>query len=179
MPEGTCSIPTCREPSRVRGWCRAHYWRWQRHGDPLGGGTPRPRGRSIRERIIVKIRMTDGHWLWQAAIDKPSGYGIITIDGVVKKAHRVSYEEFVGPIPEGLHIDHVCRVRACVNPLHLEPVTCLENVRRGQGNGSQTHCKHGHLFDEANTYVYQGRRVCRTCRRIRVRDFYRRNKARS
>jgi hypothetical protein len=84
-------------------------------------------------------------------------------DGKVRLAHRVIYEYLVGPIPDGLSIDHLCRVRHCVNPAHLEPVTHRENVLRGQAptavNGRKTRCKRGHEF---NRTVRNGRR-CYTC----------------
>jgi hypothetical protein len=94
---------------------------------------------------------------------------------VKRYAHRWSYEHFVGPIPEGLHIDHLCRVRRCVNPDHLEPVTPKENYLRGEGptarNSTKTHCKYGHKFDKSNTSVYGGRRHCNECGRRRQRKY--------
>lgn len=93
-------------------------------------------------------------------------------------AHRFAYEDIVGPILEGLTIDHLCRVRHCVNPAHLEPVTHLENVRRGNGGLNQlakTHCPKGHPYDEENTYRLPSRpsgRYCRACRRERNRAQY-------
>lgn len=111
-------------------------------------------------------------WLWLAS-KTGSGYGQIGVDGSrALMAHRVAYELLVGPIPAGLHLDHLCRVPACVNPAHLEPVTPYENARRSPLTGAgKTHCKRGHPFDEANTYVTPGgQRQCRTCRR----DFDRR-----
>lgn len=80
------------------------------------------------------------------------------------------YEAFVGPIPDGLQIDHLCRVRHCVNPAHLEPVTIAENVRRGAA--AQTHCKYGHEYTPENTVIHHGGRECRTCNRIRSRRRY-------
>lgn len=104
---------------------------------------------------------------------KRSGYGCIEINGVNKKAHRVSYETFIGPIPEGLVIDHLCRNPGCIKPSHLEPVTNRTNVVRGlapyinrRRAAAQTHCVNGHLYDEANTYHGKGPksgRVCRIC----------------
>jgi hypothetical protein len=87
-------------------------------------------------------------------------------------AHRISYEHFVGPIPKGLFIDHLCRMRACVNPGHLEPVTTLENARRGDGgsnNRRKTHCTRGHEYSDENTRIKRNlkdgsfERVCKEC----------------
>ena len=91
-------------------------------------------------------------------------------------AHRFSYEHFRELIPEGLQIDHLCRVRHCVNPVHMEAVTQQENIRRGKAgqrtgelNLAKTHCPYGHPYDEENTYVIlsTGNRQCRICRRER------------
>jgi hypothetical protein len=81
-------------------------------------------------------------------------------------AHRLSYEHHVGPIPDGLQIDHTCRNRKCVNPEHLEPVTNAENTtRQDHAERRKTHCPKGHPYDEANTYVDpSGARRCRACR---------------
>lgn len=86
----------------------------------------------------------------------------------MRPAHRISYEHFTGPIPAGLHLDHLCRNRACVNPEHCEPVTCRENVRRGEGiaakHMAKTHCIQGHELSVSNLYrTRKGHRVCRTC----------------
>ena len=82
------------------------------------------------ERINRKIIKDEGSecWLWQGF--KVKGYGRIRIDGKAKRVHRLMYEQMVGPIPDGLVIDHLCMVRNCVNPEHLEPVTIEENTRR-------------------------------------------------
>lgn len=78
-------------------------------------------------------------------------------------AHRWSYEHFVGPIPAGMVIDHLCRNRSCVNPAHLEPVPQSVNVARGVGNGSQSTCPQGHPYSGPNLRVYRGQRFCRAC----------------
>lgn len=133
---------------------------------------------TLAERFTAKYVVDEsGCWLWTAC-KCPKGYGRFNIDGRSVPAHRASYEFHVGPIPEGLHVDHLCRTPACVNPAHLEPVTMRENLDRGvRPWASRTHCIHGHPFDEANTYEYDGRRHCRTCARRRTRESQRRRRA--
>jgi len=96
------------------------------------------------------------------------GYGTIGWQGKKVYAHRLAYETLVGPIPEGLVIDHLCRNRACVNVNHLEPVTQGVNALRGVGvmalNARKTHCKRGHEFTPENTRISKaGNRNCITC----------------
>ena len=81
------------------------------------------------ERFWTKIRHSEGHWLWTTARES-EGYGVLNVDGRLTLAHRFAYELFHGPIPQGLEIDHLCMVKHCVNPDHLEPVTHRENMRR-------------------------------------------------
>jgi HNH endonuclease len=104
-----------------------------------------------------------GCWLWVGATDS-HGYGSINGFG----AHRKFYQEIVGPIPPGLELDHLCRVRCCVNPAHLEPVTKIVNNHR-TGNRSKTHCPSGHAYDEANTRRWRNQRHCRTCESIQAK----------
>lgn len=119
----------------------------------------------MRERILSKVlpEPNSGCWLWDAFVH-PTGYAVLRADGKSQYAHRLSYEAFVGPVPSGLQLDHLCRIRSCVNPSHLEPVTPKENTRRGLNMIPRTHCRKGHEFSDDNLYWYLGRRQCRKCR---------------
>lgn len=120
-------------------------------------------------RFWAKVDRSGDCWLWQGAT-VPRGYGKFQRgrrgDGFAI-AHRVAYEMTIGPIPEGMHIDHLCRTPACVRPSHLEAVTPEENRRRQAA--SVTHCPQGHPYDEANTIRWRNHRQCRTCVRARER----------
>jgi hypothetical protein len=113
-----------------------------------------------------------GCWVW-AGRQTVKGYGTISFFSSPYRAHRVAYELLVGPIPDGLVIDHLCRNRLCVNPDHLEPVTIKENVMRGVGLtarlASATHCVNGHEFTPENTGINAGHRFCRECNRANSR----------
>jgi len=138
-----------------------------------------PKPRSLAERLWPKIdrRGPDECWPWLASFTK--GYGQIGSGGRgghTVHAHRVAYELLVGPVPSGLHLDHLCRNRWCCNPAHCEPVTIGENLRRGIGpsgvNSRKTHCLRGHPFDEQNTrFDRRGNRRCRECARFAQSGF--------
>lgn len=114
-----------------------------------------------------------GCFNWLAYKNPRGGYGRFKVGGKLHVAHRVAYQLSVGPIPDGLTLDHLCRNTACVNPLHLEPVSVGENIRRGtQGDAqrAKTHCPREHPYDSENTYVNpRGQRLCRACGRERMR----------
>jgi len=117
-------------------------------------------------RFTSKIRFVPGGcWPWLAWTND-KGYGYIKVCGREIRAHRIAYMLAHGPIPDSLQVDHLCRNRTCQNPGHMELVTSAENTRRG-ARSRQTHCKHGHLFDLFNTYVYvtpkRTMRMCRAC----------------
>lgn len=134
-----CSIPDCERISTARGWCRLHYERWYEQGDPLKVKVLV--GASVEWRFWSKVDFTGpvpAHrpdlgecWLWTGGRQR-TGYGRFGIGQSYKVlAYRFAYEFCVGVVPAGLTLDHLCRIRLCVNPWHLEPVTHLENVRRG------------------------------------------------
>lgn len=117
----------------------------------------------IKLILFKTMRNGRGCWIWQGeTIER--GYGRVRVNGRKQLVHRVVFEYFNGTIPEGLVLDHTCRTQLCVNPAHLEPVTQAENVRRGyEARGLPTMCKNGHSYTEGNTYMHEGKRICRTC----------------
>lgn len=139
---------------------------------------------NIAERIKARIKVSEsGCWLWEGATEK-GGYGLMKRGAGLNHGmvHRLAYEAWRGPIPEGLQIDHLCRVRNCVNPDHLEAVTPRQNVMRGRtpaaANAAKTHCPRGHEYSVQNTRRgSKGERCCRACDRDRARTSYARAKA--
>ena len=122
------------------------------------------------DRLLARVKPSScGCWIWQGGLSG-KGYGRVRIDGKVIGAHVFVYETLVGKVPSGLELDHLCRVRQCVNPEHLEAVPPKENYRRGYSpsklNALKTHCMRGHEFTVENTRP-NGRhgkgRACRAC----------------
>lgn len=133
-------------------------------------------------RFVAKIAVVDaGCWSWRAYVDR-DGYGRFAVTtSAPDYAHRVAYRALIGPIPDGLTLDHLCHTndttcpggkcshRRCVNPWHCEPVTSVSNVMRGRGlfarEARATECVNGHPFTPDNIYAWRGHRYCRACRR--------------
>ena len=180
-------------PAVARGMCRRHYLKWRR----AQGDNFTPLTSTAVERFWSHVDKQISCWLWTGTMEW-SGYGNIFVNGNtprLQKAHRFSYELLVGPIPEGLEIDHTCHTkmcptpgikdlhRRCVNPAHLEAVTRAVNIDRGQApeltrayyRAAVTHCPWGHEYTEENTRIEIRRgwstRHCRACNRRRRAEF--------
>lgn len=137
---------------------------------------------SVEDRFWSSVDKSGECWLYVGSTVDPDGYARFYAHGRRHMAHRFAYELVVAPIPEGLQVDHLCKVRNCVNPAHLEPVTPKENNLRSESpaakNAAKTRCVNGHVFTPENTYVHRGQaRTCRTCNAKHVRRRYWRKKA--
>lgn len=149
----------------------------------------RPLARKIKASTVTD---DNGCWVWQGSLSH-NGYGMVTAktnDGrkTTRRTHRIMYEEMVGPIPNGLVTDHLCRNRACCNPAHLEVVTQRENLLRGETfnarHANATHCIHGHEFTPENTILERRvkggpvvQRRCRACQKAKRATLSRRSAA--
>lgn len=125
-------------------------------------------------RLAQKIRVNAKTGCWEWSSGRPDRYGQVWWTGRNRLAHVVVYELLVGPIPEGLQLDHVhkrgCRSKACCWPAHLEPVTQSENQRRAAVVRPKVkRCPAGHPYDKTNTLIYRGWRYCRECQNFRKR----------
>ena len=144
-------------------------------------------GGLLKDRFEALTDRTDGHgpwgncWLYTGKLD--DGYGkMLPTNGKAKRyVHVLSYELHIGSVPQGLELDHLCRVRNCINPAHLDPVTHAENMRRSPFQGviqkAKTHCPQGHPYDGENLYINSNRRHCKICMRIREKQFRARQKS--
>ena len=126
----------------------------------------------LRLVICEPSTLETGCWEWPGE-RTGNGYGAVKIRGVQHAVHRAVYTHFCGAIPEGLHLDHLCRNPICANFEHLEPVTCKVNIIRGRSpNREKTHCPLGHPYDEANTQrPPSGGRKCKVCGATRARKY--------
>lgn len=160
-----CAVQDCESPIHAHGYCGMHAQRLRRTGDPTATRRT-PTARSFWAR--VDKTGANGCWLWTGYVGA-NGYGGLAtrlplVPGGSRLAHRASYEFHIGPIPERLHLDHLCRNRVCVNPSHLEPVTVAENTHRGLHGVLRTHCKYGHELTPENVrHDRDGGRRCRIC----------------
>lgn len=174
MTERTCAADGCDNPPIARGFCRLDY-----HRERAAGRLPVLVRPTPVERFWSHVEKTSTCWLWTGATTA-GGYGQHGVNGAVLYAHRVSYEMHIGPIPEGLHIDHLCRVRRCVNPMHLEAVTQAENTRRGMGSQVLSRrrglCLRQHRMTPENTIIRRATATrseehwCRECAQRRERE---------
>ena len=119
------------------------------------------------ERFTSKYKKVGECWLWQAPLDK-DGYGSFFFRGAIRRAHRVAYFGTNGEIPEGNVVNHVCRVRNCVNPQHLQCITHEENsmkdsTSKGYINSQKTACPQGHPYDKVVVYGGRTQRICSIC----------------
>jgi hypothetical protein len=180
--ERICTIDDCTSPVLARGWCSKHYCRWQAHGDPLH--TERPLWHQPEDvRFWAKVDASGVCWEW-TGWKTQHGYGNFPPSHRSQKqtrrlAHAWAWEYLIGPIPDGMQLDHRCGNTSCVNPDHLEVVTQQENIRRSHNpmamNARKTHCPKGHPYDEENTRVYArpgskyASRYCLACRQSSAR----------
>lgn len=164
-------------PSRRMGWtrrCVNSPGPWSTLDERIDM-TERTPCTSAIARLLDRIEVADdGCWVFTGSTT--NGYGVMSYDGQRHRTHRLTYEFYNGPIPDGLVLDHLCRNRACCNPDHLEPVTHRENTLRGVGvtavNASKTHCPAGHPYTPENTrYGAENRRFCIKCDTRRSREF--------
>ena len=145
-----CTVLGCGRPHCAKGYCNSHYARAKRGLDP---NVPiHPYG-DPEARYWKKVDKSDECWLWTGSLDG-NGYGTFFLDGRVRRAHRVSYAWKVGPIPDGMEVDHVCRIRNCVKPAHLRAVTRAENTQNlGLKVGSRSGVRGVYWHSRDNCWV--------------------------
>ena len=180
-----CSVDGCSSKVEARGWCSIHYQRWRHHGNPLIAQVQLP----WPDNLLRRMDPQPNGCIWFIGYVNGEGYGRVWNGKADLLAHRAAFEHFVGPIPEGLTIDHECHNRdascpggvtcphrRCVNVEHLTVKTRGENssaspTSTAAQRRARTHCKRGHPYDEANTRLdAKGYRICRACCALRERD---------
>ena len=177
-----CIVDGCERARYARERCKKHHHR------ALGTGEIEPlyrrKVKTPSEKFWEKVDGGDVGTCWNwTAVKNKSGHGRFNPSGYSERgslmAHRWSYQELRAEIPEGLHLDHLCRNPSCVNPWHLEPVTPQVNTLRGEGpaakNAAKTHCPQGHEYD----WHWKGARMCRECKRANGRRSYARLRAKA
>lgn len=146
----------------------------------MAGGRPLPTLEEYKQRFWSRVKPGPPWecWEWQGG-RTPAGYGQMGMNHRMHPAHRLAWEWTYGPIPDGLHIDHLCRNPPCVNPAHLEPVTVLENQLRGRADrGLLDACPNGHLYAETGVYLSRnGKRQCAECSRRATARYLSRKRA--
>ena len=190
LNDTTCSVDACDRAAHARGMCKAHYEQVRRSGSLSDGGRPIRLRLSWPESLLARMEpQPDGCIYYTGHLDD-HGYGMVKRNGKEVRAHRAAYEHFVGPIPDGMWIDHECHNRdlsclggdscphrRCVNWEHLRPTTPRENIRAAPRSiaekwAARTHCDNGHEFTPENTRIRtdgSGGRRCETCRKARRR----------
>lgn len=180
-----CRVTQCGKKTHARGFCNNHYEQRRNGGEfviPPKGPIERFWLRVDRDGPVPEARPELGPcWIWTGSTTR-GGYGQHWNGIKQRKTHAMGYELLVGPIPPGLELDHLCRVRVCCNPQHLEPVTGLVNQARGHTviarNLAKVACDNGHGFTPGNTYLDKsGNRNCRTCRTEAMRRYRARRRA--
>lgn len=190
-----CSVADCGRVTTARGYCVKHYQNILRHGSPFPVHPEYSNRQALPgDRLREESTRLDDCWIWPYGRQK-NGYARINVGPTRKLAHRAAYELFVGPIPDGYTIDHLChnesvcdegfdcKHRACVNPEHLEAVPMNVNLRRSPNRPeSRTHCPQGHPYEGENLVYEKGRygvvRKCRICRAASARRAGARRRAR-
>lgn len=175
MAKTTCRVDGCeRDDKMVRGWCCMHYSRWVRRGTTIDADSP-----IARFHRKFESRERWACWEWTGPKFK-KGYAQFWDGERNLGGHRWAYEQFIGPVADGLVLDHICENKGCVNPWHLEPVTNQENLQRSKNtNHGKTHCRNGHPFSGDNLIVTKHQRRCRTCKNAQdLASHHRRNRER-
>lgn len=172
--ERDCVVPGCTKPKMGRGYCRPHYMRWYKTGDPI----PPPKPSDV-ERFLARTKAdpSTGCLLWTGPVNKRTGRGQTWFRGKNRYVHVISYLINHGELPLGLQVNHHCDVMICVNGDHVYAGTQADNMadmdargRRANQNSRKTHCVNDHEFSADNTFIKtDGSRMCRECHRQRTR----------
>lgn len=154
MTQRICSIQECSKKHRARGWCSGHYQKWATYGDPLGMAESKKSSASVGlfwKKVDKKV--PSGCWVWTGYLDE-NGYGRYRRQGKRAYAHRESYEQMIGSIPDGMLLDHTCHNPSCVNPKHLRIADHAINMqnRRGASKYSKTGVRNVHPSADGRSY---------------------------